>query len=239
MEFFALSGLPRTGSTLLSSILSQNPNIHAEGQSAVCQLMWDMHESLQTDLCKNVLLANNRADTAHSLMSSVFKTYYKNVKAKYVLDKSRSWTLPENVQMLKKYITKNPKIIVMVRPIEEIVQSFVEIRKLNGWKENFEIGLWEPNTEPLTRPLLGVEYAKKNNSGEYFFVEYNDLVDNPKETIEKIYNFCEWEPFNHTFTNIKNINPENDEVWGFKGLHEVRPEIRRRKWHTTMLMQPV
>ena len=38
-QFVCLSGLPRTGSTLLSAILSQNPLIHAEGNSAVSPLM--------------------------------------------------------------------------------------------------------------------------------------------------------------------------------------------------------
>ena len=40
-----LSGLPRTGSTLLSAILYQNPKIHAEGNSGLCQLMWDLEVS--------------------------------------------------------------------------------------------------------------------------------------------------------------------------------------------------
>ncbi len=41
-NFYFISGLPRTGSTLLSSILYQNPLIHTEGNSALCQLMWDI-----------------------------------------------------------------------------------------------------------------------------------------------------------------------------------------------------
>ena len=44
-KFIGLSGLPRSGATLLSAILDQNPEIHAEGSSAVCQLMWDVHKS--------------------------------------------------------------------------------------------------------------------------------------------------------------------------------------------------
>jgi len=58
-KFFFISGLPRTGSTLLSSILYQNPLIHAEGNSALCQLMWDNYISC---LCnsKEQLIANNK-----------------------------------------------------------------------------------------------------------------------------------------------------------------------------------
>ena len=58
-QFVCLSGLPRSGSTLLTAILSQNPLIHAEGNSAVCQLMWDLHQSGLTT-AKEQLKANGR-----------------------------------------------------------------------------------------------------------------------------------------------------------------------------------
>ena len=56
-QFVFLSGLPRTGSTLLSAILSQNPKIYSEGNSAVCQLMYDMQQSC-IHKAKEQLIAN-------------------------------------------------------------------------------------------------------------------------------------------------------------------------------------
>jgi hypothetical protein len=61
-KIIALSGLPRSGSTLLSSILSQNIDIHAEGNSAVCQLMWDMEVSCNTS-GQEQIKANKREKT--------------------------------------------------------------------------------------------------------------------------------------------------------------------------------
>jgi sulfotransferase len=59
------------------------------------------------------------------------------------------------------------------------------------------------------------------------FVEYKDLVNNPKETIEKIYDFLDEESFEHTFDNLKNENRENDaQVYGFADMHEVRPKLK-------------
>lgn len=230
MTFVALSGLPRTGSTLLTSILSQNPEIHAEGQSAVCQLMWDMQESCATEFSCKSMAANGRTTTADDLMRAIPAIYYKNVTARHIVDKCRSWTFPSNVEMLRRYVTNDPKIIVMVRPVAEVVRSFVELRKQNGWIGDPETDLWEPNTEPLTRPLMGVEYARAHNNGEYLFVEYDNLVDDPKATVQRVYDFCEWEPFDHWFTGITNPHPENDTVWNFPGLHDIRPEIGRREW---------
>lgn len=230
MSFVALSGLPRTGSTLLTSILSQNPEIHAEGQSAVCQLMWDMQQSCETEFSSKALAANGRTTTHDDLVRAIPAIYYKDVKAQHIVDKCRSWTLPDNVEMLRRYVTDDPKVIVMVRPVEEIVRSFVELRKRNGYPHDPEADLWEPNTEPLTRPLAGVEYARANNNGEYLFIEYDDLVDNTADTIQRLYDFCGWKPFQHWFTGITNLHPEDDTVWDFPGLHQIRPEIGRREW---------
>jgi len=69
-QFVCLSGLPRSGSTLLSAILSQNPLIHAEGNSAVCQIMWDTHTSCFTK-ANEQLRANNREQTIFDLVSQI------------------------------------------------------------------------------------------------------------------------------------------------------------------------
>jgi len=226
-QFVALSGLPRSGSTLLSSILSQNPNIHAEGNSAVCQLMWDMQVSCQTT-AREQLLASNRKTTADQLVASIPETYYKDVSGSIIVDKCRSWTLPANVDILKKYFTYTPKVIVLVRPITEIVRSFVALRKKNNWEGDLESGLLQEGSEPLMRSLAGVDWAKKNNNGEFIFVTYKDLIEDTKNTIEKIYNFCEWEKFDHNFEYIENKFVEDDSVYNLIGMHEVRSTICQR-----------
>jgi hypothetical protein len=78
-QFVCLSGLPRSGSTLLSAILSQNPKIHAEGNYAVCQFMWDIQYSYLTK-AKEQMIANNRLLTVYDLDSSVPDIYYTPLK---------------------------------------------------------------------------------------------------------------------------------------------------------------
>jgi hypothetical protein len=43
-QFAVFCGLPRTGSTLLINLLMQNPNIHGEGASLLCELMWQTQQ---------------------------------------------------------------------------------------------------------------------------------------------------------------------------------------------------
>lgn len=220
-EITFLSGLPRTGSTLLTSILSQNPEIHTEGNSALCQLMWDMQVS-----CWNTEQLKNRPDVQDKLITSIPEIFYKGVEGN-ILDKCRSWTMPANMELIYKYITKSPKIVVMLRPITEIVKSFVFIRKMNGW-ENPEAQLLDKGSEPIMRSLDGIRYSKTINNGQFLYVWYSELVDQPKETINKIYDFCGWSKFEHNFESIANPNPEQDDLLDMIGLHDIRPTLNRR-----------
>lgn len=227
MNFVALSGLPRSGSTLLSAILDQNPEIHAEGNSAVCQLMWDAQVSCETN-AREQLQANRRQSDQEALVSAIPAIYYRNVNATHIVDKCRSWTLPENIKMLRRYITKNPKIIVLTRPIDEVANSFINLRKNNGWS-NPEEGLFDPMSEPIMRSQAGVEYAKATNTGEFLFVTYDDLIENTVEVLERIYEFCGFDAFAHNLDNIENKHPEDDRVYGLIGMHSIRSKIEKVK----------
>jgi sulfotransferase len=227
VTFVALSGLPRTGSTLLSSLLSQNPETHAEGNSAVCQLMWDMQTSCETSAGEQ-LAANGRAATQDALVAAIPAIYYRNVTATHIVDKCRSWTLPANMDMLRRYIPNQPRVIVLTRPLDEIVASFVKLRRANGWQGDPEMGLLDEGSEPIMRSLAGVESARELGSDEFLFIEYADLVDSTREVLTAVYDFCEWEPFAHDLDRVTNPHPENDAVYGLPGMHDVRPTIARR-----------
>lgn len=227
-QFVCLSGLPRSGSTLLSALLSQNPDIHAEGNSPVCQLMWDMQTSCNTT-SREQIHANGRIQTAIRLISRIPHIYYEGIPEKIVVDKCRSWTLDANIQMLHDYIDENIKVIVLERSVTEIVKSFARLYRQAGvFSEEKESKLVELGSEPLMRSLAGVLWAKDNNQrGTFLFIHYDDLVSNPQETLDKIYAFCGWEPFAHHFENIRVKYPENDEVYSLPGQHVVREKISK------------
>lgn len=222
-QFVALSGLPRTGSTLLSAILSQNPEIHAEGNSAVCQLMWDMQQSVVNS---EQIKASNK-NVLDSLVKPIPHTYYADISKPIVVDKCRSWTLPANVEILNRYFDNTPKVIVLVRPLVEIVASFMALRKANGWI-NLESGLLDDGSEPIMRSLAGVEWARKNNNGEFLFITYDELVDDIQTSLDRIYEHCGWQPFAHNLDNIVNLHKENDDVYALNGQHDIRSQINRR-----------
>jgi hypothetical protein len=130
--------------------------------------------------------------------------------------------------MLNKYFEHKPKVLVLERPLIEIVKSFVALRQANNYQGNLEEGLLDTWSEPIMRSYEGVKWAKANNNGEFLFVQYDDLINNTKSTIDTIYKFCELESFEHDFNNIVNKHPENDKVYNLIGLHDIRPTINKR-----------
>jgi hypothetical protein len=203
--------------------LHQNPDIYAEGNSAVCQLMWDMQQSCQTT-AKEQLDANYRHDTEYQLVKSIPDIYYQNTTRPIVIDKCRSWTLAPNQDLLRRYITDQPKTIVLTRPVNEIIESFASLHELNNKPFNANEYL-EEESEPLMRSMRGVEWAKQVNEGEFLFISYKELVDETNTVLDDIYRFIGVKRYEHDLNNIINMTPENDGVYGLIGMHDVRPTI--------------
>ncbi len=239
-QLVCLSGLPRSGSTILSAILDQNPLIHAEGNSALCQFIWDMHQSGTVNATEQ-LQGTNRAHVVKDLLQQIPHTYYKDIPAtkEIVVDKCRSWTIPTNVEILKKYIDPHIKIIVLERSVTAIMRSFTKLYQTNNWTNDYIHAILKamlvPNQEPVMRSIIGLNLARKYNAAQiekkqaptFLFVQYDDLVANPAETLERIYAFCGWAPFKHTFTKIVNKHPENDAFYGLHGFHDIQPSLKK------------
>ena len=127
--------------------------------------------------------------------------------------------------MLYEYIDHKPKVIVLERPIVEIVKSFVHLRIKNNYIGDNESDLLEDMSEPIMRSLHGLAWAKENNNGEFIFISYKDIVETPEKVINSIYEFCEINYFKHNFNNIVNKHPEDDSVYNMLGQHDVRSSI--------------
>ena len=217
MRLHFLSGLPRSGSTLLTSILYQNPEIHTEGVSGLCDLMWVASQSVKRSQQWN----GNPRDSEH-IVRNIPSLYYRDVQKPIVIDKCRAWTLPLNMQMIREYVTPNPKVILCVRPVDDVVQSFQKLFARNK-RDDFESS---PFASELSMSIAGTSYAlEQNDSKTFLVIDFNDLLSNTNEILNNIYNFLELEPFNHDLNNIVNENQEDDSIYGLSGMHDIRKTI--------------
>lgn len=242
--YFFMSGLPRSGSTLLSSLLNQNPKIYSGPSSPVVPTMLALETSLAND---ELFRAYPKPQVAAKMIAGVLETFYSDVDKPYIIDKNRSWV--NRLHYIPGYFGVEAKVLCPVRNIDEILTSFITMQRrhpvTSEGKVNFidemliknNVMLTDDNRcEFLASPngILGQSYfgiqkalmdGKQKN---LHFIEYDDLMNNPEETMRKIYDFLGIEHFQHDFSKIENVHKENDsEVYGAPDMHEVRDTLSK------------
>jgi sulfotransferase len=255
-RFAFMSGLPRSGSTLLASILNQNPSIHSGPNSPICGMMWHLEQSI---IASEQFNAYPKMNVLPGVVRGVLESFYADRNEPLVIDKSREWAMPQHFDLLKRNLPYEPKIIVCVRPIIEILASFINLINNNAGNVSFidkeieahkQVHFYqhphETRCDSLMRPggpidnaLYGVAFASQPENAEYFhIVEYSDLVSDPQKVMKNIYGFLGVEPFEHDYTNIENTFHERDETYGLYGMHDVRRRLSRSTVNIAEVLPP-
>tara|TARA_R110000796_G_scaffold202811_1_gene319099 strand:+ start:115 stop:930 length:816 start_codon:yes stop_codon:yes gene_type:complete len=226
-----LSGLPRSGSTLLASMLSQHPDIHVEGTSALCDLLNGVCGVCDTpSLGYDNLHASGRyKEVKRKSVQSIYSSYYGDVQKKFVLDRSRGWSHINNLDIVRDYVNPNPKTIVLIRPIDEIVSSFSALLLRAGEDHNIYDELLESNTVPIMVPYNFVRIAAFSRDPAYLFLTYKELVENTTETLDKVFYHFGLPPAEIDFGHLSNFSVEDESVYRYENLHTLRDGISYRK----------
>ena len=59
-------------------------------------------------------------------------------------------------------------------------------------------------------------------------VEYDDLMNSPQETMNRIYEFLEMDSYQHDFNHIDNTHRETEYQWKLKDMHSVRSKLSKK-----------
>ena len=231
-EFFFISGLPRSGSTLLSALLKQNPEFYADISSPMQGLVFSAINVI-TGSESNHLIDESRRK---HILRSLFSSYYDTIEQPTVFDTSRGWTA--KTSLLKELYPKT-KIICCVRDLVWILDSFERIAKKNSLY-NSTLTDDEANQTVTTRcdalmdvkkegqvvkPYYFLEEGLLLNPDMIMLVEYESLCKNPESVMREIYEFIDKPYFNHDFKNVEYENEVYDKALNMKSLHTVRKQV--------------
>jgi len=234
-QLFFLSGIARSGSTLLGSILNQNPDIYVTPTSPLMDIFC-LTEEIYNKMATQYTF--DKGATLRNLQNSLADNFYNNINKPIVIDKHRGW--PRNVKQIEQHITNNPKIICTYRPVAENICSFLklidndpnnsvdrELRELGLPCDTYHraLKLWyNYSNDPYESLKYGLEHYRKN----ILIVNYDDIIDDIEHQMNRIYNFLEIPEYKHSYTAISNTcGEQKDEAWGFKNLHEIRNTITK------------
>ena len=236
-----MAGLPRSGSTLLKSIINQNPNIHTEPVSPVLELT---HYTNQYFMDSEQYLGYPKPNSAYKVISSIIEDYYHEVEKPIIIDHCRAWS--NNIQMLKTFVTSNPKVICPVRNITEILTSFITMIRRNSDQVSFvdqhliDSGLsinddnrchYLMSKEGIVEQALWAQsqaFIRGDDKKYLHLVEYDDFIQKPNETMAGIYEFLELDNYQHDFNHIENAHREVDDQWYLKDMHHVREKLEKK-----------
>ena len=237
MDRFAfLAGLPRTGSTVLGTLLSQHPDLHPTRTSVVRDQMngvkkFALGESPYYDV-------KDPESPCWAMMRGMLYGAYEHVTEEVVIEKDRGWAM--DTELVHTLTRERARVLSPVRPIPEIIASFVLISKKIGKQSKIEDELRlagrESNPWTLSR-MIWEKYVYANwrifKTGYethpecFLLIEYEDIVSNPKKTMDLVTTYLDVSPWSPSTTKLKNPNPENDRVYGMPGLHDVKPDLKR------------
>ena len=231
-KLFFLVALPRSGNTLLASILNQNPDIAATANSMTLEIMKVLFLLKETDVFKNY----PDHKSLDNVLNTVFDNYYKDWPQRIIVDRGPV-TTPGNFNLMQKHFGNRFKVIVLVRDLIDVLASFVKwfenepTAYPNKLGKNIEEKLWAlmDKNGSIAKELIAIQ-----NSFNYkelcHFIKYDDLVKNPQQTISNLYQFLDEPLYPHQFSNLKQFQLNgigyDDKELG-NNLHMIRTEVRK------------
>ena len=229
-----ISGLPRSGSTLLSAILRQNPRFHAGMTSPV----GDMISALIVEMSgKNDFSVQIEDEQRERVLRGLFFNYYSHYpKLEVAFDTGRLWCskMPTLARLFP-----NSKVIACVREIPWVLDSVERMVRKHPLVAN-KIFHFNPAGTVYTRAdsladaagMVGFAWqATKDayygpNAQQLMLMTYHTLTHEPVRAIQALYEFVGEPLFKHDFDNVEYDEPEFDGRLGLPGLHQVRGKVR-------------
>jgi sulfotransferase len=229
-----ISGLPRSGSTLLAALLRQNPRFHAGMTSPVGALFTGMLNQFGAGSEFGPVLDR---DMRQQLLRGLFDTYYAAQADKAVVfDTNRLWSarLPAVLDLFPQ-----AKVIACVRNVAWVMDSLERLYRANPYEQTKLFnGDIERNTvysrvDTLAQQNRLVGFAWSALKEAYYgaqadsllVVEYELLAQAPERVLRLVYEFIGEPWFEHDFEHIEYDAPAFDEALGVAGLHRVRPKV--------------
>ena len=233
-KFHFISGLPRSGSTLLAALMLQNPRFHAGMTSPVGTLFSSMLTQFSAGSEFGSVISQEQR---RRLLRGLFDNYYADHAGKPVIfDTNRMWCakLPAVIDLFP-----HAKVIACVRNVAWVMDSIERLYRANPYEntklfvDDVERNTVYSRVDTLAQRnrLVGFPWAalKEAYYGEHasslLVVDYDLLTQAPEKVLRLIYEFI-GEPWHeHDFQNVEYDAPAFDQALGLAGLHRVRPKV--------------
>lgn len=234
-RYHFISGLPRSGSTLLSAILKQNPRFTANISDPLHGYVKSITQITNTAAGMEAMVD---LDKRRRLMHGLFDSYYSGAR-EVCFNTNRAWSAET---ALLKDLYPDFRIIVCLRDIPWVLDSFEQLNVKNPHtikplyhhqdlgnvydRTHMLMGNVPNFTGYVSGPLANVRHSMFcGERDQILYVEYEHLVKNTSTVIRQIYDFLGEPHYEHDFNNVEDSYDEFDTQAKISGLHTVRRKI--------------
>lgn len=231
--YHLISGLPRSGTTLLSTILKQNPQFEASISGPLARFV---RAIIQESSSQGGYRFECPIEKREKIIKSMFDTYYDDPTKQVAFNTNRGWGL---LLPAMKKIYPDIKVIMCVRDIGWILDSFETLIRKNPLNNTSMFSV-EENTNVYTRcetllrsdRTLGFAYnsLKQAITSEHrqsiLILEYENFAKQPERAMKTIYTFLGFPYFEHDFNDVEASYDEFDEDIQLPGLHTTRKQVK-------------
>lgn len=237
-----ISGLPRSGSSLLAALLKQNPHFYANISGPVASMFGALLGNMSGRNEFSVFITD---DLRQRVLEGLFGSFYDGLTlAEVVFDTNRYWCT--RLAALKSMFPSS-RVIACVRDLRWVLDSVEQLMRRNAFQPSAIFNYASDGTvysrvEQLLRSdgLVGYAYnaVKEAFFGEdnanLMLLQYETLVNDPARALTRVYEFIGEAPFEHDFTHVVLDNELFDAKTGTPGLHRVRPKVAAIKRKTIL-----
>lgn len=231
-KYHLIAGLPRSGSTLLASILNQNPRFHSSVTDVLCFAVKDAVRAMSLQMHHSVLTEDSRKT---KVLQGMFDNFYHDVNKEVVFNVNRSWV--HAFPAINKLYPET-KIILCVRDIAWILNSFELLYQKNAFnlpsiygfdqKESYTVygrskKIFDVHIGLLLEGMKEVCYGLAKDN--VLILEYDHLCQNPQESLARVYRFLGEPEYSHDFEDVEMTHDDMDFIINAPGLHSVRKRV--------------
>jgi sulfotransferase len=240
-QYHFISGLPRSGTTLLSTILRQNPKFEASISGPLARFVRGV---IQESSTQGGYRFECPPEKRKKIIAGLFDNYHDDPTKEVAFNTNRGWGL---LLPTIKDLYPQSKMIMCVRDIGWILDSFEVLQRKNPYVFT---SMFQPDEgvnvytrcETLLNPgrTLGFAYnsVKQAITSEHknsiMILEYDKFVMNPEKTMRSVYAFIDQPYYEHDFDNVEASYDEFDEDVQLPGLHTTRKKVEFIKRETCL-----
>jgi sulfotransferase len=228
-----ISGLPRSGSTLLAALLRQNPRFEAGMSGPLANLTVALLGEMSARNDTSMFIDDTKRER---ILRGLFDNYYADCSAEVIFDTNRVWCawMPAIARLFP-----DAKVIACVREVPWVIDSIERLIQRNSLSPS-SIFNYSPGGTVYTRAfgvvaqdgLVGAAYdgLKQACYGaqreRLLLVQYESLTADPAKTMHTLYAFLGEPAFEHDFDHVDYDVTAFDERAGTPGLHTLRPTVK-------------